>query len=255
LDLSAPLHGPSLQKVVSVRGSDGYVAAFALGEFDPSLGDRQAVLVDERDGKPLGATDGPWRLIVPQDKREARWVRNVVSIEIGTGEPVAATAATAALTPFPKATMSAAACVVWDRERSFAASVEHHDAVAFADHVSEHAAFDAGSPQPLLGRDAVVAGWKGIIEGKYFNLHWSPGIVTLGGDGSLAISHGPAWIEDLRPNAKQRFQIGEFLSTWIKDKDGQWRVLFDAGAAPMQPASAEDAAKLIASLPKECPRS
>lgn len=150
--------------------------------------------------------------------------------------------------------MTAAECVVWNRERSFAASVEQHDAAAFADHVHAQAAFDAGSPEPVHGRQAVVEDWKGIIEGKAFELRWSPGIVTIGGDGGLAISRGPSWMKDLRPNAKSPWRIGEFISTWIRDKDGQWRVLFDAGAAPMHPATAEEVAKLVASIPKECPR-
>ena len=154
----------------------------------------------------------------------------------------------------PKPAMSAAECEVWNRERSFAASVEHHDAAAFADHVHAKAAFDAGSPEPIHGRAAVVDGWKGIIEGKQIKLGWSPGIVTIGGDGSLAISRGPSWIEDLRPNPKQQYRIGEFISTWIRDTDGTWRVLFDGGAAPMRAATADDVAKLVASLPKECPQ-
>ena len=154
----------------------------------------------------------------------------------------------------PAAKMSAAECEVWNRERSFAASVEHHDAVAFADHVHAQAAFGAGSTAPTHGRDAVVADWKDIIDGKQFKLRWSPGIVTIGGDGSLAISRGPSWIESESPDSGKHYRIGEFISTWIRDKDGRWRVLFDAGAGPMHAASADDVAKLVASLPKECPR-
>ncbi len=175
------------------------------------------------------------------------------------GAWIAMASAQPSLASPPVATMSAAECEVWNRERSFAASVAQHDTAAFADHVHAQAAFDAGSPTPTHGRDAVVADWKEIIDGKQIKLGWSPGIVTIGGDGSLAISRGPSWIEDLQPNPKQpdvtkRYRIGEFISTWIKDKDGQWRVLFDGSAAPMHPASADDVAKLIASLPKECPR-
>lgn len=169
---------------------------------------------------------------------------------------LAATNKPAAATPPASTThagMSAAECVVWNRERSFAASVAHHDAVAFADHVHPQAAFNAGSPEPTHGRAAVVSDWKGIIEGKQIKLGWSPGVVTIGGDGNIAISRGPSWIEDLRPNPKQQYRIGEFISTWIKDSDGQWRVLFDGGAGPLHPATADDVAKLVASLPKECP--
>lgn len=150
--------------------------------------------------------------------------------------------------------LSAAECAVWERERSFAATVAAHDAIAFAEHVHAQAAFDAGSAQPIHGRAAVVAAWKDIIAGTSIKLRWSPGVVTLGGDGSLAISRGPAWIEDSRPGATSRHRVGEFISTWIRDRDGQWRVLFDGGAAPMRPATAADVAKLIASIPAQCPR-
>lgn len=153
----------------------------------------------------------------------------------------------------PTPAMTAPECVVWNRERSFAASVEHHDAAAFADHVHAQAAFNAGSPEPAHGRAAVLDNWKEIIEGKDIKLRWSPGIVTIGGDGSMAISRGPSWLENLRPDAKSRWKIGEFISTWIRDTDGQWRVLFDAGTAPMHAATEEEVAKLVASLPKECP--
>jgi DMSO/TMAO reductase YedYZ molybdopterin-dependent catalytic subunit len=36
----------------------------------------------ERDGQPLGAEIGPFRLVVPTDKRGGRWVRQVVSIKL-----------------------------------------------------------------------------------------------------------------------------------------------------------------------------
>src|SRR5580658_9095827 len=52
----------------------------------------------------------------------------------------------------PKPRFSAVECEVWNRERSFAASVEHHDAAAFAEHVHAKAAFDATSPEPTRGR-------------------------------------------------------------------------------------------------------
>ena len=161
-------------------------------------------------------------------------------------------------TPAPsKASMSAAECEVWNRERSFAASVEHHDAAAFADHVHAQAAFGAGSPVPTHGRAAIVQDWKAVIDGKSFKLRWSPGVVTIGGDGGLAISRGPSFEEDLRPDLIEKWhcKIGEFISTWIRDADGKWRVLFDGGAAPMHAATADDVAKLIASLPEECPQS
>lgn len=148
--------------------------------------------------------------------------------------------------------LSPAECEVWNRERGFASSVEHHDAKAFVDFIDPGAAFNAGTRAPVHGRAAVAADWKEIVEGKQINLRWSPAIVTMGGDGSLAISRGPSWLEDLRPDAKQRYRIGEFISTWSKNRDGKWRVLFDSGATPMRAATADEVAQLVAAIPKSC---
>ncbi|WP_369936690.1 hypothetical protein [Xanthomonas tesorieronis] len=79
-----PLRGAQLQRRVEVGARDGYVAVFTLAELDPTLGARRVLLVDRCDGKPLAAGDGPLRLIVPQDQRPARWVRQVQSIAVVT---------------------------------------------------------------------------------------------------------------------------------------------------------------------------
>jgi DMSO/TMAO reductase YedYZ molybdopterin-dependent catalytic subunit len=49
---------------------EGFVRAFAV------------LLAFERDGQPLGADIGPFRLVVPTDKRGGRWVRQVTSIKL-----------------------------------------------------------------------------------------------------------------------------------------------------------------------------
>ena len=43
---------------------------------------RLFLLALERDGRPLGEDQGPFRLIVPQDPERVRWVRNVSSIAL-----------------------------------------------------------------------------------------------------------------------------------------------------------------------------
>ena len=150
--------------------------------------------------------------------------------------------------------MSAAECEVWNRELSFSKTVEAHDAAAFASHIHSGTVFGAGSPAPVRGRAAVVEDWKEIIEGKTFSLRWHPGFVAIGGDPNIALSSGPAWTEDLDPKAKQRYSISKYTSTWVKDRDGQWRVLFDGAGAPPKPATAADIAKLVAAQAATCPR-
>lgn len=154
----------------------------------------------------------------------------------------------------PKPAMSAAECAVWDRERSFAQSVEAHDAIAFAEHIREDAVFEAGTPAPTRGRTAIVANWSDTIAGKGQLLRWYPNIVTIGGNPDIALSNGVFWLQDDSPGAKQRFRTGSFNTIWQKGTDGVWKVLFDWGGAPPVAVSAEDLAKLKAALPMSCPR-
>lgn len=157
------------------------------------------------------------------------------------------------LKPASVPVMTAAECEVWNRERSFSQSVERHDAVAFADHVQVQTVFQAGSGSPVRGRDAVVADWKSIIEGKEIVLRWYPGFVSIGGDPRIAMSAGPAWIENPSPGADPRYRVGSYVTTWVREDDGEWRVMFDRSGEPMRPSTADEVAKLIAARPAECP--
>ena len=75
------LRGESLALYVVATGTDGYSAVLSLAEVDPSFHGGEAIVADTRDGKPLGQ-NGPFQLIVSEDKRPARWVRNLDSIAL-----------------------------------------------------------------------------------------------------------------------------------------------------------------------------
>jgi DMSO/TMAO reductase YedYZ molybdopterin-dependent catalytic subunit len=77
------IRGPYLSWVGTVDAADGYRAVFALAELDPAFTDRLVLLADTRDGKPLPANEAPLRLVVPDEKRPARWVRQVTHITVG----------------------------------------------------------------------------------------------------------------------------------------------------------------------------
>ena len=80
--LGKDLRGPNMTVCVVAGGSDGYKVVFALAEFDPGFTVQVILLADRRDGKPLDAREGPLRLIVPDDRRHARWVRGAVSLTV-----------------------------------------------------------------------------------------------------------------------------------------------------------------------------
>lgn len=76
------LRGSALASYVLVEAADGYRVILSLAEFNPSFTDRLILLADRKDGKALNARDGPFQLIVPDEKRPARWVRQVVRISV-----------------------------------------------------------------------------------------------------------------------------------------------------------------------------
>lgn len=80
------LRGKALSDYIVATGSDGYKAVLALAEVDPDFHPGEVLVADQMDGKPLDAKTGPFRLVVTEDKRPARSVHNLVSIEVRQAE-------------------------------------------------------------------------------------------------------------------------------------------------------------------------
>lgn len=76
------MRGEALRLIVRVEARDGYQAVFALAELDPQFRERTIIVADTRDGKPLPADVGPFQVVVPDENRGARWVRQVSKIVI-----------------------------------------------------------------------------------------------------------------------------------------------------------------------------
>jgi hypothetical protein len=83
--LGKDMKGPNMAVGLVARAPDGYHVLFSLAEFDPAFSDRVIILADHRDGKPLDKREGPLRIIVPGDKRHARWIRGVDTLEVFKG--------------------------------------------------------------------------------------------------------------------------------------------------------------------------
>jgi DMSO/TMAO reductase YedYZ molybdopterin-dependent catalytic subunit len=67
---------------VIVLAADNYRVVFSLAEIDPAFTDRKVLVADRQDGKPLSEAQGPLRLVVPDEKVFARWVRQVRIMEV-----------------------------------------------------------------------------------------------------------------------------------------------------------------------------
>jgi hypothetical protein len=76
------MRGKRLAACLLVEAADGYSAVIALPEIDPDFTDKQIVLAFLQDAKPLDTKAGPYRIVIPDEKRMARWVRQVTTLKI-----------------------------------------------------------------------------------------------------------------------------------------------------------------------------
>lgn len=76
------LRGKAVAMYIKLHATDNYDAVVAFAEVDPSFTDQTILVADAINGKSLDAKEGPLQLIVPNDKRPARWVRMLQVIEV-----------------------------------------------------------------------------------------------------------------------------------------------------------------------------
>jgi len=84
--LGSELRGETLANYIVATGSDGYQAVLALVEVDPAFHPGEVLVADSMNGKPLDAHSGPFKLVVTEDKRPARSVRNLTTIELKSAQ-------------------------------------------------------------------------------------------------------------------------------------------------------------------------
>jgi ketosteroid isomerase-like protein len=145
-------------------------------------------------------------------------------------------------------------CAVWQRESDFARSVDDHDMTAFASFIDPGAVFNAGSFAPLRGRKAIVERWSRIVSGTPVKLIWRPHIVTISGGGNTALSTGPYVMINKKPDAQDRYLVGNFITIWVrKNRNAQWRVTLDSATEPKTAPSEAEALRHLDEAPETCP--
>jgi ketosteroid isomerase-like protein len=117
--------------------------------------------------------------------------------------------------------------VVAGVENAFAKTMADRNLNAFAAFVSDEAIF-LGAGNPLRGKQAVVEHWKKFFADENVSFSWKAEFIEVLPSGSLAVSDGPVF----DPNGKL---IGRFYSTWRREPDGKWRIVFDNGYDVCEP--------------------
>ena len=76
--LKQGLKHDAIAKYLHAQGRDGYVAVFALPEFDS----QEYLVADTVDGKAIAADAGPLQIVSPAEMRRSRWVKQLVLLRI-----------------------------------------------------------------------------------------------------------------------------------------------------------------------------
>ena len=93
------------------------------------------------------------------------------------------------------------------------------------------------SPTPKNAYEAYSGIKPGPSNGK---LTWYPAWALLSSSGDFGVDTGP-WTASSVKDGKSTESHGEWLTVWTRNKDGDWKVLFDSGTshpAPESPAKA-----------------
>lgn len=82
-----PVRGLAMMSYIVITAADNYHVLFTLPELDASFNNHVVLIADQRDGVPFDSREGPYRLIVPWEKRDARWVREVTAVDLKNAPP------------------------------------------------------------------------------------------------------------------------------------------------------------------------
>ncbi len=81
-----------------------------------------------------------------------------------------------------------------------------------------------GRRNTMHGKQEVIAGWSEFFKPAVAPFRWQPERVVTNAAGDLGFSSGPVFDE-------AGVQIATFTSTWVRQPDGSWKILFDGGSA------------------------
>ena len=129
------------------------------------------------------------------------------------------------------------------REIAFSQAAENKDAEAFASFIDADARFVGNSV--IKGPQAIAEAWASFFAEDGPAIKWRPQFVEVLEDGTLALTRGPYRMIARDAEDKLVEGWGTFNSVWRLQKDGSWKVVFDAGNAASE-APADEIQALLA---------
>lgn len=76
----------NLTRYLLIEAADKYRVVFAFAEIDTAFTDKVILLAEKSDGKLLPEKNGHWQIIVPDEKKHGRWLRQVIKLAVRTAD-------------------------------------------------------------------------------------------------------------------------------------------------------------------------
>ncbi len=120
-------------------------------------------------------------------------------------------------------------------EIGFAKAFVDRDQAKFFSYVPDDTTF-LSARRTLRGKTEMMKIWSTFFKDPVAPFSWGPERVVVSADGKLGFSIGPIFGSDGKIG-------GSYFSTWRKEADGSWKVIFDGPGMP-GPYMPEDAPKI-----------
>ena len=127
-----------------------------------------------------------------------------------------------------------AAAEVMRLDAAWAQALARGDADGWRARVAEDAVFSGRAL--LRGREEVWSAWKAFFAEGGPSIRWTPDGGGAAGSGDLAWTTGRFRLERKGANGKPVAVEGRYLTVWIRDAGGVWRVALDSSLQPAEDA-------------------
>lgn len=138
------------------------------------------------------------------------------------------TAPPATPNPLSDPTMTAGKALLFDLEAKFAKDVAEKGGAGFAEWFAEDGVALGNGVAPLVGKVAIEksANWSP----QAYQLTWTPTDGMMGPSGDMGYTWGHFEGHSKDANGNPVSTSGRYMTIWRKGKDGEWKVVLDAGA-------------------------
>ena len=119
-------------------------------------------------------------------------------------------------------------------DKDFNAATQEHRLDGWMQYFDE----DSVSQQakPVVGKDAIRAALKEQWDNPEFHLTWSPDEAYPMPNGRMGYTRGH-WVLTSKDEKGNPYKLtGQYLTVWKRNKQGEWKVVWDGGAADPRPA-------------------